>query len=127
MRVATQARASYAKRVEEDPERIKLQMRKNTLWSKFKMTLDEYDALLASQGGKCANSGCGATHPGRTENWCVDHDHRCCPQRSGLCGKCNRGLLCHDCNLIIGYARDSQTLLLGAVEYLRQSATRKRR
>jgi len=41
---------------------------------------------------------------------CVDHNH-----------KTNkiRGLLCKDCNLILGFAKDSVGTLLTAVTYLR--------
>ena len=47
----------------------------------------------------------------------IDHDHTCCPDYT-TCGKCLRGLLCRDCNLLIGHAKDNIDTLKRAVEYL---------
>lgn len=43
----------------------------------------------------------------------VDHDHE-----SGRV----RGLLCRACNLILGHAGDSRSVLMSAIEYLRVHA-----
>ncbi|MDL5351098.1 endonuclease VII domain-containing protein [Microbacterium sp. zg-YB36] len=48
----------------------------------------------------------------------VDHDHACCPTRGTSCGKCVRGLLCKDCNTLLGHARDSTAILGAAITYL---------
>jgi hypothetical protein len=58
----------------------------------------------------------------------VDHDHAL----AGLhghgtrfgCPRCVRGLLCRDCNLMLGHARDSVETLRAAVTYLRLWAER---
>lgn len=51
----------------------------------------------------------------------VDHDHTCCPViKRFACGKCNRDLLCDDCNLGLGRFRDDVTLLENAKQYLRK-------
>jgi len=68
-----------------------------SLWLRFHITLEEYEAKLAAQGGRCAIC---RKLPGKTRLH-VDHDHRCCPGRTG-CGKCNRDLLCFTCNGIVG-------------------------
>jgi hypothetical protein len=53
----------------------------------------------------------------------VDHDHGCCPgQRS--CGKCVRGLVCRDCNAMLGLARDNADSLRRAASYLTDWAVR---
>lgn len=43
---------------------------------------------------------------------CVDHCHET--------GKI-RGLLCHDCNLLLGKAKDDITILQNSIEYLKSS------
>ena len=84
------------------------------------MTPEDYDAVLQAQGGACAI--CGTTTPGRN-HFAIDHDHSCCPPRSGkgwsrCCGKCIRGLLCDRCNLGLGFFADSPESLRAAADYL---------
>ena len=88
-----------------------------TLRSKFRMTEDDVDSLLLSQGSRCAIC--------RTDNakkWCIDHDHKCCPVgKTGTrktCGKCVRGILCDPCNVGIAKLGDNPTILTAAIEYL---------
>ncbi len=82
----------------------------------FGITLDEYNEILASQGGKCAVPGCERTtsHSSRknSEALQVDHDHKT--------GKI-RGLLCVPCNLAIGHLRDNPELIRAAAEYLEKT------
>ena len=81
------------------------------------MTREEYDALLASQGGGCAV--CGTTEPGGSAGYYfhVDHDHACCPGRNS-CSACIRGLLCAACNVGLGAFRDNPDRLMAAAAYL---------
>jgi hypothetical protein len=82
----------------------------------YGLTPTQYEKLLEMQGGGCAICG-KAPLPDQTLP--VDHDHSCCPGAK-TCGKCVRGLLCHNCNLGIGYLKDSAVLLGSATEYLDQ-------
>lgn len=114
---ALRARPDWAerKRVEYQNNRAKYTAR-NLLY-KHGMTVEQYDALLAAQGGGCAL--CGTTEPkGRGgERFHVDHDHACCPgQRS--CGKCVRALLCAHCNVGLGSFGDDPERLREAARYI---------
>lgn len=60
----------------------------------------------------------------------VDHDHALAalhghdPRRG--CPRCVRALLCRDCNLMLGHARDSVATLRAAVAYMQLWEARKR-
>jgi len=79
--------AYQRKYLQERPETV----RSRHLKYKFGMTKDDYDRMLASQGGVCKV--CGTDVPGgRGSEFHIDHDHACCPGHKS-CGKCIRGLL----------------------------------
>lgn len=69
--------------------------RQKTIFYKFGMTPSQFDALLASQGGRCL--GCGTDKP-KGKNWNVDHCH---------VGGQVRRILCINCNTILGLAYES--------------------
>ena len=72
------------------------------------ITLDEYNAMFDRQSGKCAI--CKDDFPDRHgKSIHVDHDHA-----TGAI----RGLLCRQCNLMLGHARDNKAVLAGAIDYL---------
>ena len=75
------------------------------------MTPEQYDELVAAQGGTCAI----CIAPPRV----VDHDHGCCP---GIfsCGECIRGVLCPTCNQGLGLFKESAELLVQASKYIKQ-------
>lgn len=106
--------AQVAKDRAADPE-ISLQ---SNLWYKYRLTLDQYYALLDAQGGACAICRVATPTDIRTDRFHVDHDHRCCPGKRS-CGNCNRGLLCHACNTALGNFHDDPDLLDRAASYLR--------
>lgn len=91
--------------------------RRANLKAKFGLSLEDYDRMLAEQGGTCAI--CPATEAGGRHNtfFAVDHDHACCPGK-GSCGKCVRGLLCAKCNFALGQFDDDPDRLMAAVAYL---------
>jgi hypothetical protein len=68
----------------------------------------EYDALFEAQGGVCAVCG----HPPKRYRLSLDHDHKTMALR---------GLLCHACNRLIGFARDNPERLRRAADYLEGS------
>lgn len=79
------------------------------------LTVEQYEALLAAQGGVCAI--CGTGEPRGRGRFHVDHDHACCPGQQS-CGKCVRGLLCGNCNPGLGAFGDDPERLLAAAAYL---------
>lgn len=90
----------------------KTYQRRYLLMAKFGITPEQYDAMLASQDGKCAI--CSSDNPGgRGRYFHVDHDHST--------GRI-RGLLCHGCNTGIGLLRDDPSILSAALAYLHRGA-----
>lgn len=86
----------------------RLKRRSQRLKTRYDITQSEYDDLLDKQGGVCAVCGDNPTHDLR-----VDHDHE-----SGAV----RGLLCHRCNLGIGYVQDSPARARAMADYLEANA-----
>jgi len=82
--------------------------RKSMLKRKYGITPEDFDAMLAAQGGVCAVCGTsGIDSRGFRPH--IDHCHRSGRVRGILCGPCNRGL---------GSFRDSPEVLRGALAYL---------
>lgn len=79
---------------------------------KYGITVADYDAMFAMQGGVCAI--CGRAEAGREghRNLAVDHCHT---------SNVIRGLLCHSCNRGLGLLQDSPELLEKAAGYLRNT------
>ncbi len=56
----------------------------------YNITIEEYDALVVRQNGRCGI--CGTDQPSaRTRYWNVDHCHETGQIRGLLCAACNRG------------------------------------
>ena len=76
---------------------------------KYGITLADYDRMFAEQGGRCAI--CDREHDGG-KRFDVDHDHETGDVR---------GLLCTNCNRMIGHAHDDPRRLRDAARYLETS------
>jgi thymidylate synthase len=72
--------------------------------ARFQLPIGSFGRMLLAQGGVCA-----ICEKGNEASLVVDHDHR-----TGVA----RGLLCNNCNLMIGHARDEAQLLKRGIEYL---------
>ena len=83
--------------------KIKSYARKGKLLRLYNITLDEFNILLHKQNNKCAI--CNK----KMNKICIDHNHE--TNRT-------RGLLCHNCNLLIGHAQENENILLSAIKYL---------
>jgi Recombination endonuclease VII len=90
------------------PECSALVKKSQNLLTVYGITLIEYEARLAEQGGGCAV--CGDTQTRKDRKYLyVDHDH--------ATGEV-RGLLCTNCNFAIGHAQDEPDRLIAMAAYL---------
>lgn len=89
-------------------EKGKVMLRRARLKKKYGISLEQYDAMLAKQGGVCAICG---RPPGR-RRLAVDHCHKT---------KRVRGLLCYKCNYGLGVFRDDPVRLAKASAYLTET------
>ena len=86
----------------------KMKKRERHLVRKYGKTLTDYNEMLASQNWCCAI--CKRNSPGgRSEKFNVDHCHRT--------GRV-RGLLCMNCNRMLGHALDEPEILKAGAAYL---------
>lgn len=84
------------------------------LWARYKIKRPEYEALALKQGDCCAicrNPEVSMTATGRRMMLHVDHDHKT--------GRI-RELLCSSCNSMVGFAKENESLLEAAKEYLKK-------
>ena len=88
---------------------MRRRMRRNHQLKRYGMTIEEYEALLAQQGGTCAV--CDSDNNGRTMH--VDHCHA-----NGHV----RGLLCSPCNTALGLSADDPERLRSLANYLERTA-----
>lgn len=94
-KLTEQSKKRYAE-IQADPvRRAKLyrQRRAAHFRVKYGITLEQFDELLASQGGCCAI--CETTSP-VAPGWVLDHDHSTGALRGVLCSPCNKGLGCFE-------------------------------
>lgn len=97
-RAAAKKREKYAAAKAHDP----LFNRRRSLWYRYGLTVEQYDAMIEAQGG-CAICG-------TSENLVPDHDHE-----TGVV----RAILCQSHNRALGFFGDNPDLLEIASEYLR--------
>ena len=102
-----------------DSETLRVKERRRTL-RLYQLSEAAWQELLARQGGCCAI--CHTAEPGGRGQWMIDHNHACCPG-TGSCGQCVRGLLCNQCNLMLGHANDQPERLRAALDYLLGGST----
>lgn len=87
---------------------------------KHNLSPSDYTDILESQNGKCPICQVVLRFDSPIKNRpCIDHDHECCPQDKS-CGKCVRGVVCFDCNVLLGKSNDSVDTLLRAIAYLKE-------
>lgn len=97
---------------ERNVEYRHLYHRERKLKQKYGMTIEQFDALLRKQNGRCAI--CGVVlgplvHHGSVHGNTPVIDHK---------GHIVRGILCSHCNVGIGMLKDDITILIEAILYL---------
>lgn len=86
-------------------KRTNLASRDQRLQETYGITQEQYEQIVAHQGGVCGI--CGGKRPG---NYDVDHDHKSGLVRGALCRRCNRRLL--------PASKDTIAILEAAIRYL---------
>ena len=84
----------------------------NSRWwhlaKKYNLSRERYTEILRQQGGLCPICGCNLGTV-RVKRPCVDHCHKT---------QTVRGIICHNCNICIGMAKDNPERLRRAAEYV---------
>jgi len=112
-RMRAAAKAWYA----QNKPRLNDLQRRWALKKDYGLTLEEYDAMVAVQGGLCGL--CGQPPQAyQTSRRKLRVDH--CHETNSI-----RGLLCHHCNVGIGHFFDSPELLRAAADYIERAKARK--
>ena len=97
-----------------NPDKVAVYRRK-WLVRLYGITWDQYQGIIAYQGGKCAI--CFTDKPGkRLRSWMIDHDHST--------GEV-RGVLCENCNRALGMMQDDPDRLRMAADYLERTVRRR--
>ena len=99
------------KRVQESRKGDKNWWLKFHLKRYFNMSMEEYEAMMESQGYRCAICGCLFDRDIQARKANLDHDHST--------GKV-RQLLCFNCNTMLGKVNDDIEILESAIRYLRR-------
>ncbi len=95
-------------RLKDSPSQAPERKRELHLQRTYGISPEEYNQMLLKQEGKC--SACPATEAGGKHNvFVVDHCHRT--------GKV-RGLLCKDCNIVLGIMQDDPSRFANLITYL---------
>lgn len=93
---------------EKHKDKVKLRSMTRHLRTKYGITPEDVTAMKSSQDNKCKICGDDLS----TVKSCIDHQH--------TTGKI-RGILCHRCNVGLGYFKDSTDRLLSAITYLEET------
>lgn len=90
-------------------EKVKVSVRSAFIKRKYGITAQEYDARIVAQEGKCEVCKEVPTGKGAKSKLHLDHCH--------ITNK-HRGMICGNCNVALGMARDNLVVLKALVNYL---------
>ena len=127
-RVAAGLKKYFSKLRIKEPEKYAAMKLVDTL-RPFGLTPEKYLKMTKIQENRCAVCRCEKNIYGKGDHcrWSVDHDHNCSAghRKERACPLCVRGLLCHRCNLMLGYAEDRPEVLARAIQYLADPPAKK--
>lgn len=90
-----------------NPDKLRELNRKSRLKLAYGLTVEEWETMFEAQGRACKC--CGSPDPKASNGWHVDHCHD---------SKRVRGILCQQCNIMLGCAADDPSILKKGAEYL---------
>lgn len=99
------------RRIKDGPELTRRNTQKWRLKSKYGLALEDYDRMHAEQGGLCAICRRPETMKIKGTICVLAVDHDAATDRI-------RGLLCVNCNMLIGGAKHDPAILQAAIAYL---------
>jgi hypothetical protein len=115
-KVRAEKRRHHEKHKDKIQERLKVWReanpdydRERSLWKNYGLTIEGYNAIFKSQGGRCAICLQKEVSGKRSKRLAVDHCHET--------GRI-RGLLCQRCNRALGLLKDDKNVLANAITYL---------
>ena len=103
------AKKDRSKRYLLDRENAIVNQRRINIFNKYGITEVEYNTMLELQNGKCAICGSKEIKRKGAKYFNIDHCHK---------NNNVRGLLCHNCNIVLGKIEDSKEWLSKALKYL---------
>jgi hypothetical protein len=92
----------------EEKRKQKEYDRKSVYKRDYGITIEQYNQMFEEQKGCCKI--CGTHQSVLPKSLAVDHCHNTSKVR---------GLLCMNCNLLLGYAKDAKEILESAIRYLK--------
>jgi hypothetical protein len=84
-------------------------IKNRNLYTKFGITLEQYNNMFLSQGGCCKI--CDTHQTDLKKTLAVDHCHK-----TGNI----RGLLCHHCNVALGYLKENDHIMQNMIDYVKK-------
>jgi hypothetical protein len=116
---------SLRRRMAKNPERFRIKRRTRELRTKYGLSTERLRELFVIQNGLCGICFISLLLPKsvNSEKKTSTEDHVARVDHCHATGKI-RGLLCMQCNLRLGHARDSVEWMRSAVEYLLTAQTR---
>jgi hypothetical protein len=97
---------------EKNPDRKWMLDKKSHLWTYYRLTIEDYRKMFDDSDGKCHICK-------ESKKLVVDHNHKCCSGKIS-CGKCVRGLVCHNCNTLTGFLERNDDLVDRAYDYIKE-------